>query len=489
MRRLLRTASFRLTAIYVALFTTSAALLGAAVYLTAQSALEQQMADRIQTDVAYLQGEFRDGGLERLLTIVAARGRGPIALDYLVQDGRGAHLAGEIPALADLRPGWTTIKIPVTTEDEGRSERTRAFVTDLGGGLLLGVGDDLRRIGEVEEAITTAFLWSVGLVALLGIGGGILLSRAFLARVDAISRTAEAIISGDLARRVPVRGTNDDLDRLATTLNRMLDRIGTLMESLRQVSTDVAHDLRTPLTRLYQRLEEARLHARSMPEFRAANEAAIREAEALLDTFSALLRIAQVEGASPRAGFGALDLSAVAAAVVDAYRPDAEEGGHRIVAAIIPTAVVEGDQELLTQALANLMENGLRHTPTGTCITVVVDADSNEGFRITVEDDGPGVRPHDMPRLADRFYRAEPSRTTPGNGLGLSLVAAVADLHEATLQIEAADPGLRVRMTFKPVAAPRRHQTGAAGGAPAASGPSGFGGLARHRRRDTDAAT
>lgn len=464
MHRLLRTASFRLTALYVAMFAVSAALLGTAVFLAARSALEQQMAARIETDMAFLTNEFRDGGLDRLLTTVMSRGRGPIALDYLVQNASGAHLAGEMPAIQGLQPGWTTVRISNATEDNGRPERSRALVADLGGGLLLAVGDDLGRIGEIEEAVTTAFVWTVGLVAVLGIGGGVLLSRAFLARVDAISRTAEAIIGGDLARRVPVRGTNDDLDRLAGTLNHMLDRIGALMDSLRQVSTDVAHDLRTPLSRLYQRLEDAQLHARSMPEFQAANEAALREAEGLLETFSALLRIAQVEGASPRASFGPVDLSAVATAVVDAYRPDAEDGGRQLCPAIAPSVTVQGDQELLTQALANLVENGLRHTPPGTRITVSVRPDRGEGCSLMVQDDGPGVHPGDMPRLIDRFYRAERSRTTPGNGLGLSLVSAVADLHEAALYIEAGAPGLRVRMAFKTASAMRHPLVGIAGG-------------------------
>lgn len=449
MHRLLRTASFRLTALYVAIFTVSAALLGTAVFLAARSALEQQMVARIETDMTYLTNEFRDGGLNRLLATVLARGRGPIALDYLVQDASGAHLVGEMPAVSALQPGWTTVRNSNDAEDNGRAEYSRVLVADLGGGLLLGVGDDLGRIGEIEEAVTTAFIWTVGLVAVLGIGGGALLSRAFLARVDAISRTAEAIIGGDLTRRVPIRGTNDDLDRLAGTLNHMLDRIGTLMDSLRQMSTDVAHDLRTPLSRLCQHLEDAQLHANSISEFEAANQAALREAGGLLETFSALLRIAQVEGASPRASFGPVDLSAVATAVMDAYRPDAEDGGRYLCPAIAPSVTVQGDQELLTQALSNLVENGLRHTPPGTRIMVLVRPDLGEGCSLIVQDDGPGVDPSDMPRLINRFYRAERSRTTSGNGLGLSLVSAVADLHEAALYIETSAPGLCIRMAFK----------------------------------------
>jgi len=447
--RLLRVASFRFAALYVAVFAASALVLGLAVFFEARSALQQQAAARIDAETAFLSGEFRAGGLDRLLALTRSRGRGATALDYLVEGKDGSHLGGEMPAQAALRPGWVTIDVPQAAEDEGRPEQVRALVSDLGGGLLLAVGDDLGQIAEVEEAIGAAFAWTIGLAAVLGIGGGALLSRAFLNRVDAISRTAEAIIGGDLARRVPVRGTGDDLDRLAGTLNRMLDRIGVLMDSLRQVGTDVAHDLRTPLSRLYLRLEDARAHARSVPEYEVAVDAAVAESEGLLATFSALLRIAQVEGASPRAGFGDVDLSAVAEAVADAYRPDLEDAGHRLVTRIAPGLSVHGDQELLMQALANLVENALRHTPAGTQISVQA-AEHSDGVHLTVEDDGPGVAAEDLPRLTHRFYRGERSRTTPGNGLGLSLVSAVAELHGAGLRVGAAQPGLRIDLSFPP---------------------------------------
>jgi len=460
MPRLLRTASFRLAALYVAVFAVSALVLGAAVFFSARSALEQQMTARIETEASFLREEFRTGGLERLLATVQTRGRGASALDYLLQDAAGAHLAGEMPVAAALRPGWTVIHVPEASEDGGRPERVRALVSDLGGGLLIAVGDDLGRITEVEEAVATAFLGTMGLAALLGIGGGALLSRAFLARVDAIARTAEAIIAGDLSQRIPLKGTNDDLDRLAGTLNRMLDRIGALMESLHQVSSDVAHDLRTPLSRLYQRLEDARTHARSVGEYEAAVDGAVCEAEGLLDTFSALLRIAQVEGASPHAGFRDVDLSAIAEAVADAYQPDAEEAGQVFVAEVASGVVIHGDQELLTQAAANLVENAMRHTPAGTHIGIRLSrsnkvGSNGVGARLMVEDDGPGVGVDDLPRLTDRFYRGERSRTTPGNGLGLSLVAAVAELHGTRLQLEDAGPGLRASLLFPSVQSAR----------------------------------
>ena len=314
-----------------------------------------------------------------------ARGRGPTALDYLIQDSAGAHLVGEIPAQLGLRPGWATIDVADAVEDGGGPELIRALVTNVGDGILLAVGDDLAQIGEVEEAIGSAFAWVVGLTLLLGIGGGALLSRAFLRRVDAIGSAAEAIIGGDLARRIPVRGTGDDLDRLAATLNRMLDRISALMDSLRQVSSDVAHDLRTPLSRLYLGLEDAREHARTAEDYDTRRRwPRWARRKSLLATFSALLRIAQVEGGSPQDGFGRVDLSGLAEAVADAYRPDAEESGHRLEARLSPAIAVRGDKELLTQALSNLVENALRHTPPGTTI------------RLSVSD------PPDGPRLCDR---------------------------------------------------------------------------------------
>lgn len=446
--RLLRVANFRFAALYVGVFAGSALVLGVAVFLESRSALQQQMQARIETEAVFLREEFQTDGLAHLIDLVRLRGQGASALDYLIEDPSGAYLVGEMPATSGLKPGWTIIDVSRASEDGGRPERVRAQVSDLGGGMLLAVGVDLRQIGDLEEAIATAFLWTIGLAGVLGIGGGALLSQAFLRRVDAIARTAEAIIGGDETRRVPMRGTGDDLDRLAGTLNRMLDRIAILMESLRQVSSDVAHDLRTPLSRLYQRLEDARVHARSMADYEAAIDAAMGEAQGLLEIFSALLRIAQVEGASPHAGFRDVDLSAVAEAVSDAYRPDAEDAGHELTATIAPGVIISGDRELLTQAVANLVENALRHTPAGTRIRVRLRDGPATGALLTVEDDGPGVADVDMPRLVDRFYRGERSRTTPGNGLGLSLVSAVAELHGARLSLDAMKPGLRVSLSF-----------------------------------------
>ncbi len=444
--RLLRVASFRFAALYVVVFAVSAVILGAIVFLEARSALERQITVRIENEVSLLTEEYRTYGLAHLIQAVRERAQRTRTLEYLVESPAGTRLAGNLPTIVGPKLGWTMIDVPQHSADLADSEHIRALATDLGGGVLLAVGHDQEQIEELEEAVGRALVWTIGIAGALGIVGGALVSHAFLRRVDTIARAAEAIIGGDLARRVPLRGTGDDFDRLAGTLNRMLDRIAVLMDSLRQVSADVAHDLRTPMTRLYQRLEEARVHAQSPTEYEASIDAALAEAQALLDTFSALLRIAQVEGGSPRSRFTCVNLSALVETVVEAYRLDAEEGGHLLISTITPDQFASGDQELLTQAVANLIENALRHTPAGTRIEVGLQDHGKAGMVLTVEDNGPGVDEAELPRLTNRFYRGQHSRTAPGNGLGLSMVSAIAELHGATLSLSAMSPGFRATM-------------------------------------------
>jgi signal transduction histidine kinase len=263
-------------------------------------------------------------------------------------------------------------------------------------------------------------------------------------RLAAISGTAEAIIDGDLGRRVPVRGSNDDLDRLAITFNRMLDRIATLMESLKQVSSDIAHDLRTPLTRLRQKLEAGL----AVPGDRAhALEGALVDLDSILDTFAGLLRIAQIESGARRAAFRSSDLSAIGHTVVEAFAPSAEDAQQTLRLEGDASVPVVGDPELLTQMLVNLVENALRHAGPGTDIRVTASR-GESAATLAVIDNGPGVPSQDRERLFDRFYRLERSRSTPGSGLGLALVAAVARLHGAEVRLIAAEPGLEARVTF-----------------------------------------
>jgi signal transduction histidine kinase len=284
-------------------------------------------------------------------------------------------------------------------------------------------------------------------VLVLGIGGGLLLSAAFLRRVDMITRTADAIIAGDLSRRIERTGSGDDLDHLSATLNAMLDRITGLMENLRQVSNDIAHDLRTPLTRLRQDLEVAQKRDLSAADLRRAIESAGVEADVLLETFSALLRIAQIEAGSRRSAFRAVDLSDVVRTVADAYAPAVEESGRALISEIAAALEVSGDRGLLSQLFVNLVENALHHTPPGTAITLRLTR-GPVGVVAEVADTGLGIPAEERGKVFRRFYRLERSRTTPGSGLGLSMVAAIVDLHHAAIELLDNKPGLRVVIRF-----------------------------------------
>jgi signal transduction histidine kinase len=439
-----RSTSLRLAALYTGVFALAVVILGWIVVATTGAALTSEFDARIADEAAAL---IRSAGrgVDAVRVEVVARERSPGELEYGLQDRDGAPLVGR---LAKLRApyGWSTPRLPDKSDPD---DRIRVLVLPLAGGERLLVGDDLDPVEDLDALILRRFAWALGGVVLLGAAGGYLFSRDVRGRLNAISGTAQAIIDGDLSRRIPVRGGNDDLDRLAGTLNRMLERISALMESLRQVSNDIAHDLRTPLTRMRQRLEA--LIADSDEGQRASLESAVDDLDAALDTFAALLRIAQIEGGARRAGFREVDLGDIARNVVDAFAPASQDSGHDLRMEVSGPSSIHGDRELLTQMIANLVENGIRHTPAGSRIVVRVD-----GPTLEVGDDGPGVPEADRARLFDRFYRPERSRATPGSGLGLALVAAVARLHDAGLELLDARPGLAVRVAFDRQPEPRR---------------------------------
>ena len=343
------------------------------------------------------------------------------------------------------RAGWSDMKVEESDGDIGHLRvLTTALPVDGG---RVAVAADREDVEEVEGAILDGFASAFGGVVILGIAGGIALSLAFLKRVETIRRTAEAIIAGDLSQRIPMRGTRDDLDRLSQTLNEMLDRIVELMGSLQQVSADIAHDLKTPLARLRQRFELARSETCSFWTDHSLAEAAVGNIDEILATFDALLRIAQIEAGTRRSGFREFDLSDLFNTVVDAFAPSAEESGQSLIGRIAPDIRISGDPELLTQMLANLVENATRHTPSGTRIEVSLSKDRGRVVA-AVSDNGPGVPASERKRIFRRLYRPERSRSTPGSGLGLSLVRAVADLHGISLEVLDAHPGLQIVMRF-----------------------------------------
>lgn len=432
-----RSTSLRLAALYTAGFAVSVVILGAITLLTTRAALSDQFDDRVRSESNALVEEYRVEGLDGLIQAVKERDRTPGALDYGVLDAQGRPMAGRL-AKTPTPLGWTVLR------ERPNREPVRILTVALPEGRRLLVGDDDKHIEVLNHALMASFGWTLLGVVILGVLGGYALSRDVHRRLAAISGTAEAIIDGDLARRVPVRGSDDDLDRLALTINRMLDRIAALMESLKQVSNDVAHDLRTPLTRLRQRLEAGLAD----PGERAqALEGGLADLDSILDTFAALLRIAQIEGGARRAAFRPCDLAAIARTVVEAFAPSAEESRQSLTLAVEGAPTIDGDAELLTQMLVNLVENALRHA--GEDAHIQVRVSSGEGAAVlSVTDDGPGVPEAEHARLFDRFYRLERSRSTPGSGLGLALVAAVARLHGAEVGLADAGPGLSARVVF-----------------------------------------
>lgn len=445
--RLLRATSFRLALLYAALFAASVAALGGIIYVSTRAALEQRARQQVDLESRNLVAEYRLRGFERLVVVVAARARsrGREALDYSLSTVEGALIAGQRIAVAEAS-GF--VDLPPREGVESASPRRAYYrAVRLDNGVRLVVADDLDWIDRVQEAILTAFGW--GLLATLGLGlvGGLWLSSRFLARLDAMGRTAQAIVAGDMASRIALTGADDEFDRLGRAFNAMLDRLALLMDSLKQVSSDVAHDLRTPLTRLRHNLEAAGRDAATIEDMRARLDAASAQIDALLETFAALLRIAEIEGGARRAGFARVDLGALAARVAEDWRAVAEDRGRTLLLEAGPDAIVDGDRELLVQMLANLVENALRHTPEGAKVAIFCRREG-ANVRLVVEDDGPGVPAPDRDKIFRRFYRAERSRTTPGAGLGLALVAAVAELHGARLTAEDAAPGLRVAAVF-----------------------------------------
>ena len=443
---MLRSASLRLAAFYTFAFALAVIVLGTVTLVSTHAALDAQFNERILSDSGSLQEEYRAEGIDAVTSSVRERDAAPGALDFGLQNPMQAPVAGNLSRI-HTQLGWATVITSSAAEKElGPS---RIYTVLLPDGYRLLVGDDTKRIKTVDGVILRSFGLALFGILIVGGVGGYALSRSMHRRILSIAATAQAIIDGDVGRRMPVRGTHDELDRLAATLNRMLDRIGGLMDSLRQVSTDVAHDLRTPLTRLRNRLESLIQE----PEERASRESielAIGELDAALGTFAAILRISQIESGARRATFHPVDLSEIATNVVEAFRPSAEETEQSLALLAEEASVVDGDAEMLTQMLANLVENAIRHAGPRAQIRVHCETAAGQ-VRLAVIDNGPGVPAAERERLFDRFHRLEASRSTPGNGLGLALVAAVARLHNAEASLHDAEPGLDARITFKPL--------------------------------------
>jgi hypothetical protein len=446
--RLVRSAGFRFALLHTLIFVGSVCVIGWVAQAMVTSALEHQARDRVVGVAAELVSEYQRGGLTGLSGAIRERSSAMRRqLAYAVLDPKGRAIAGD-SYLAEFAATVDIGSEPVKRRAEASETGMILVATrSLADGMRLVVADNLDSVEDVQEVQVTAFLVALALAIVLGLAAGALFTGSLLRRVDGITRTAEAIIGGDLSRRIALAGSGDDFDRLSATLNAMLDRIADLLENLRQISNDVAHDLRTPLGRLRQGLEDARLRAASHSDYEQAIDHAIEEADGLLDTFSALLRIAQIETGAQRAAFRPVDLSEVLRTVAEAYGAVAEDGRRSLQTEIAEAVTITGDRELLVQLFANLIENALAHTPERTRTVMRLSA-GRHGAIAEVSDNGPGIPEKERGRVFQRFYRLEHSRTSCGNGLGLSLVAAIVNLHGGKIELADNKPGLRVVIAF-----------------------------------------
>ncbi len=421
-------------------------LLFGIVFWSTAHYMEQQIDATVADELAEIQAAAPNGTTAQLRDeVVALIGRSPDFF-YLLQDVRRQVLAGNLPsmeAVSGVRqwPGSVRHRRNPFSGLRGRG-------IPVSGGAYLFVGLSTLQLHEMEELVVRAFAWGLAVVILLSVGSGAAMSLSFLRRIEAVSQTSRDIIGGDLQRRIPQRGSGDEFDHLAASLNAMLDRIQGLMEGLRQVTNDIAHDMRTPLTRLRQRLELAQRRDTSDPATAVVIEQTLRDIDAILETFGALLRIAQIESGARKAGFALLDLAEVLRNVVEIYQSAFEEKDQLLDVQIDSMLTVNGDRELLTQLFANLLDNAVRHSPQGAHISLCARREG-ERIDVSIADDGPGIPAQFRDKVLQRFFRLEGSRSTPGNGLGLSLAQAIARLHDSELVLSDRTPGLCVTVALR----------------------------------------
>jgi signal transduction histidine kinase len=454
---------FRATAFRLALAILLLSAVGAGIVLTViawqvVSVVDRETAQTIDAEAKGLIDTFNTAGLDTLGAVIEARKREPGASLYLLTSPIGEPLAGnvqQIPAEVLLHPGFVPIFYR-GAQSGGHSRQALVGVYVLSGGFRLLIGHDLGDRARIGAVMVRALALSLIFFAALGAVGALFVARRVLQRIDDMNTSAHGIMAGDLTRRLPVSGSGDELDRLAEGLNEMLGRIAELMEGLREVSDNIAHDLRTPLTRLRNHAEAALAFGGDAASYRLALEKTIEESDALIKIFNALLLIARAEAGGDVGPLQLFDVGEAARSVAELYEPIAEEEGVVLTVGAEGPLTVRGNRELIGQAIANLVDNALKYGAPNRGSAgleakpdVVIRAERiGQSVVLTIADRGPGVAPADRARVLERFVRLEGSRSRPGSGLGLSLAAAVARMHGGSVELEDNEPGLRVRLTL-----------------------------------------
>lgn len=473
MPAIMKTTAARLSALYLLLFALCAILL--VFYITSLSArmLITQTQETINDEVLGLAQAYKRGGLPTLVRVVEQRSRQPSANLYLIADANGQILTGNVQSLEPGvlgNEGWTTRPFYYRRYGEGELDRQRnetsqsqtqeesrrghdavAVVLTLPNQMIMLVGRDLGEPQRFRDVVRRALMLALGMMGLGGILIWFFVGRAALKRIDGVSSASKRIMGGDLSGRLPVTGAGDEFDRLSQNLNTMLARIATLNEGLKQVSDNIAHDLKTPLTRLRNRAEATLAGKHKITDYREALEATISESDQLIKTFNAILMISRLEAGYSSENLAKVDLSAAIRDVVELYEPVAEEGGVTLEAAPMESIEINGNRELIGQALSNIVDNAIKYsTDASEKPAVLVKLERADGqIRLVVTDNGQGIpNEEDRARATERFVRLEKSRSQPGSGLGLSLAKAIMKFHRGRLDLLPANPGLSVVMSF-----------------------------------------
>ena len=449
--KLLRSTTIKLAVLYLLLFTSSVLVLSGFLYWATAGYMERQARATIEAEIQGLSERYEHTGLAGLSLLINQRlKRNPTSASiYLLVDPNGTRVIGNLDRWPQVDPdpqGWVELRLSSDKVLDDKSHPARAQLFTLRGGFGLLVGRDMQYLHNLELLILEALGWGVLLTSLLGLAGGLWIGRRFLRRVELLDKTAQEIMAGDMAQRMPLRGSDDELDSLARTLNQMLDRINQLMNGVKQVSDNIAHDMRTPLSRLRQTLETAQDSRLDQAEQQLRIEQAVQEADQLLGTFNALLRIGNIEARRQRQAFETLSLNQLVDDVVELYEPIAEDRQQQIHYQHSLVSPIMGDRNMLFQVLANLLDNALKYSPEQGQISISLQQPALNCIELSIRDSGPGIPDELRDKVFQRFYRLEESRTTPGNGLGLSLVRAVCDLHDIEIQLHNGNPGTEVRL-------------------------------------------
>ena len=455
--KLLNSTTFRMALIYMIFFAASVFALLIFIYWSTTSFMARQSDETVAAEIIGITEQLRSGGVRQLIQVIQRRSRAAEDSLYLLVQADGTYVAGNIGEWPDAekdKEDWIEFEFERLMDEGPEIHMARARVFEIQGTLKLLVGRDIQSRLQIQYMIRNSLLWAMVIMSVLGLGGGGFLARHMMGRLDVINRTSRRIVAGDLTRRIPLRGSGDEIDQLAENLNDMLTQIERLMMGMKQVTDNIAHDLRSPLNRMRNRIEVTLLEEDRQGAYESALRHTIEEADGVIKTFNALLSIAQVEAGALRDEMKDLNLAALAFDVAELYEPVAEDKNIAFSTDIEGPVNIRGNRELLSQSLANLLDNAIKYAPEGGAVSLALsDVEGNKDqIQLVVTDTGPGIPEVDYARVAERFVRLEDSRSEKGSGLGLSLVSAVARIHQGRLELGAGganqDGGNGLRASF-----------------------------------------